>query len=89
LSSQTDRERAAFVYLLRCSDASLYCGWTFDLELRLEAHRAGKGARYTRSRLPVELAAVFEMPDAASARREEARIKQLTRDEKLALIEPG
>ncbi len=79
-------ERAAFVYLLRCRDASLYCGWTFDLEQRLEAHRAGRGGRYTRSRLPLELAASFELPDAASARREEARIKRLTRSQKLALV---
>lgn len=79
-------ERAAFVYLLRCCDASLYCGWTFDLDRRLEAHRAGRGSRYTRSRLPLELAACFELPDAASARREEARIKQLTRGQKLALV---
>lgn len=79
-------ERAAFVYLLRCSDGSLYCGWTFDLEQRIEAHRAGRGARYTRSRLPVELAASFEMPDEASARREEARIKQLPRPAKLKLL---
>ena len=79
-------ERRAFVYLLRCADDSLYCGWTFDLEQRLEAHRTGRGARYTRSRLPVDLVAEFEMPDAASARREEARIKQLSREEKLALL---
>ena len=79
-------ERTAFVYLLRCRDASLYCGWTFDLDRRVEAHRAGRGGRYTRSRLPLELAAWFELPDAASARREEARIKQLTRSQKLALL---
>jgi putative endonuclease len=81
-------ERAAYVYLLRCADASLYCGWTFDVDGRLEAHRAGTGARYTRTRLPVELAAVFEMADESSARREEARIKQLSRRQKLALIGP-
>ena len=78
--------RSAFVYLLRCRDGSLYCGWTYDLERRLEIHRAGRGARYTRSRLPVELAAAFEMADAAAARREEARIKRLRRAEKLALV---
>ena len=82
----SDPARPAFVYLLRCADGSLYCGWTFEIEKRLEAHRAGRGARYTRSRLPVEVAAVFEVADAASARREEARIKQLSRREKLALI---
>jgi len=79
-------ERAAFVYLLTCADASLYCGWTFDVERRLEAHRAGRGARYTRSRRPLELAAVLEQPDAASARREEARIKRMPRREKLELV---
>ena len=78
--------RAAFVYLLRCGDASLYCGWTFDLDGRLEAHRAGRGARYTRSRLPIDLAAVRELPDEASARREEARIKRLPRREKLKIV---
>jgi putative endonuclease len=79
-------ERAAFVYLLRCSDSSLYCGWTYDVSKRTEAHNAGRGSRYTRSRLPVELAGAFEMPDESSARREEARIKQLSREQKLALI---
>ncbi len=79
-------ERPAFVYLLRCGDSSLYCGWTFDVDKRLEAHRAGRGSRYTRAHLPVDVAAVFEMPDESSARREEARIKALPRDEKLALI---
>jgi putative endonuclease len=78
--------RPAFVYLLRCGDRTLYCGWTYDVERRLAAHQAGKGARYTRPRLPVEVAAVFEQPDASAARREEARIKRLTRSEKLELI---
>lgn len=77
------------MYLLRCRDESLYCGWTLDLERRLIAHRAGRGSRYTRSRLPVELAGAFEFPDATSARREEARIKSLSRDEKLALVAGG
>ena len=77
----------AWVYMLRCSDGSLYTGWTVDLDRRLEAHSAGRGSRYTRSRLPVVLAASFRMEDQASARREEFRIKRLTRSEKLALIE--
>lgn len=74
------------VYLLRCADGSLYCGWTNDLEGRLTKHRSGQGARYTRTRLPVELAAHWPMPDTSAARREEARIKQLSRAEKLLLI---
>lgn len=76
---------ACHVYLLRCADGSLYAGWTVDLERRLAAHNAGTGARYTRSRLPVALAWSAEMPDATAARREEARIKRLTRTQKLAL----
>ena len=80
-------EMSAWVYLLRCgADDSLYTGWTSDLERRMRAHRAGKASRYTRSRLPVELAAAVAMPDATAARREEARIKRLTRTQKLALI---
>ena len=79
-------ERPAFVYLLRCADATLYCGWTYDVPARLAAHAAGKGARYTRSRLPVELAAVIAQPSESAARREEARVKRLSREEKLALL---
>lgn len=82
-------ERRAYVYLLRCRDGSLYCGWTYDVEKRLEVHNRGRGSRYVKRRLPAEVAAVLEMPDASSARREEARIKQLTRQEKLALIGGG
>ena len=76
----------AFVYLLRCVDGSLYCGWTDDVERRLAAHRAGKASRYTRSRLPVELAWVTEVADRSAAMREEARIKRLPRSAKLALL---
>jgi putative endonuclease len=76
----------AYVYLLRCRDGSLYCGWTSDVERRLVAHRAGRASRYTASRLPVELAFAWPMADRSAARREEARIKRLTRAEKLALV---
>jgi predicted GIY-YIG superfamily endonuclease len=77
----------AWVYLLRCADGSLYCGWTNDLERRLAEHASGRGARYTASRRPVELALARPMPDAGAARREEARIKRLTRAEKIGLVE--
>jgi putative endonuclease len=76
----------AWVYLLRCADGTLYCGWTVDLEQRLAAHDAGRASRYTRSRLPVSLAWSLPLPDRTAARREEARIKALTRAGKLALI---
>ena len=75
-----------YVYLLRCADDSLYCGWTTDLPRRLAAHQAGTGSRYTRSRLPVELASVFEVADRSAALREEARIKRLPRAAKLRLV---
>ena len=82
-----DHSMSAWVYLLWCrADDSLYTGWTSDLERRMNAHRAGKASRYTRSRLPIELAAAMPMRDATAARREEARIKRLTRTQKLALI---
>ena len=78
-----------WVYLLRCADGTLYCGWTVDVEQRLAAHNAGRASRYTRSRLPVELAWCEPLPDRAAAMREEARIKALARTDKLALIEAG
>jgi putative endonuclease len=77
----------AYVYLLRCADDSLYCGWTTDVERRLAAHVAGIASRYTRSRLPVELAAVITVEDRSAALREEARIKRLPRAAKLRLVE--
>src|ERR1700752_1420320 len=76
----------AWVYLLRCTDGSLYTGWTVDLERRLARHRAGTASRYTASRLPVELARAIPMPDPTAPRREEARIKRLPRADKLALL---
>jgi putative endonuclease len=74
------------VYLLRCADGSLYCGWTLELDVRLERHRTGHGSKYVASRLPVEVAGVLPMPDRSAAMREEARIKRLTRAEKEALV---
>jgi putative endonuclease len=81
----------AWVYLLRCRDGSLYTGWTVDLDRRLARHRGGVASRYTASRLPVELALAIPMADRSAARREEARIKRLSRNEKLALLadQPG
>ncbi len=74
-----------FAYLLRCRDGSLYAGAAKDLERRLREHRAGKASRYTRSRLPVELAWSVELPSWSAALREEARIKRLPRAAKLEL----
>jgi putative endonuclease len=76
----------AYVYLLRCGDGSLYCGWTIDVEKRLAAHATGRASRYTSGRLPVALAAAWEMETASAARKMEWRVKQLTRAQKLALV---
>jgi putative endonuclease len=76
-----------YVYLLRCADDSLYCGWTTDIQRRLAVHRAGTASRYTRSRSPIELAAVVPVADRSAALREEARIKRLPRVAKLQLTD--
>ena len=76
----------AWVYLLRCRDGSLYTGWTVDLDRRLARHQAGAASRYTASRLPVALELAIPMSNRTAARREEARIKGLSRAAKLALL---
>jgi putative endonuclease len=78
---------SAFVYLLRCRDGSLYCGWTTDPERRLRQHERGVASRYTRRRRPVEMVWTAAVADRSAALREEYRIKQLTRAEKWALVE--
>ena len=71
-----------YTYILRCGDGSLYTGWTNNLEKRLEAHNAGRGGRYTRSRLPVKLVYYESFDTKNEAMRREAAIKKLTRQEK-------
>ena len=77
-----------YVYLLECADGTLYCGVTTDLERRLAEHNgsAAGGARYTRGRRPVRLAACAPCPDRAAACRLEDRIKRLPRRQKLAAL---
>ena len=75
-----------YVYILRCNDDSLYTGWTNNLEKRVEAHSNGKGAKYTKARLPVELVYFEEYENKVEAMRREYAIKQLKRKEKLMLI---
>lgn len=78
---------AAFVYMLRCKDGSLYTGWTNDLEHRLAMHNSGRGAKYTRGRGPLELVYSEELPDKEAALRRECAIKKLRREQKLALLQ--
>lgn len=74
------------LYMLRCRDGSLYTGITTDVEKRLEAHRSGKGAKYTRGRGPLELMYQEECGDHSTALKREIEIKALTREGKLNLI---
>ena len=76
----------SYVYMVRCADSSLYTGWTTDVERRVQCHNSGKGAKYTRSRLPVELVyyETFETKEEAMAR--EAAIKKLSKGRKELLV---
>ncbi|MCI9671488.1 MAG: GIY-YIG nuclease family protein [Lawsonibacter sp.] len=76
-----------YVYILRCGDGTLYTGITDDIPRRLAAHRAGKGAKYTRGRGSLELVYQEQAPDKSAALRREAAIKRLRRREKERLIE--
>ena len=76
----------AWVYVLKCRDGSFYTGWTNDLEKRVRTHQEGKGGKYTRSRLPVRLAAAWKKKTPSEARRDEVFFKQLSREEKMRLV---
>ncbi len=77
---------SCFCYILKCSDGTLYTGWTVDVERRVAQHNAGKGARYTKTRLPVKLVYVEEQPDKSTALKRERAIKALSRKKKLELF---
>ena len=74
-----------YVYILRCADDTLYCGWTTELNKRLASHNSGRGAKYTRSRRPVELIYVEEYEDRYDALSREWHIKRMSREEKQRL----
>lgn len=76
-----------FVYILECSDKTLYTGITTDITKRIKTHNSGKGSKYCKTRLPVKLLTAFTFENRSLASKEEYRIKQLTRNEKLDLIE--
>ena len=75
-----------YVYMLRCADDTLYCGWTTDLEKRLAAHNSGRGAKYTRSRRPLVLVYAEEYEDRHDALSREWHIKRMSRAEKMILV---
>ena len=75
-----------YTYILKCKDDSLYTGWTNNLKKRITSHNAGKGAKYTKARRPVELVYYEEFQTREEAMKREYAIKQLSRKEKEALI---
>ena len=74
------------VYIVKCSDKTFYTGITNNIKLRLETHNLGKGAKYTKSRLPVILVYLEPLDDKSSALRREIEIKKLNRSQKINLI---
>lgn len=83
---EKQQQQPQYVYILMCSDDTLYTGWTTNLKHRVAVHNSGKGAKYTRSRRPVELVYYEEYDDKIEAQRRERAIKKLTRAEKETLI---
>lgn len=79
-------EKKWYLYILRCGDGSLYTGITTDVEARLAQHRAGKGAKYTRGRGPLELVYTEECDDHSAALKRELAVKALPREEKEKMI---
>ena len=76
-----------YTYIVKCSDGSLYTGWTNNLEKRIKDHNAGRGAKYTKARGPVVLVYKEEFPTKQEAMKREWEIKRLSRKEKLSMIE--
>ena len=84
---KTEKVCTGFVYMLQCSDGSLYTGWTTDIDRRVRMHNEGRGARYTRSRRPVKPVYLEPAVSREEALRREAAIKKLSRKDKLKLID--
>ena len=82
IRNRGDNMKRNYTYMVKCSDGTLYTGWTTDLEHRVKAHNDGEGAKYTRSRRPVELVYYEEYATKAEAMKREYSIKQLTRKQK-------
>ena len=83
---KTENKKRYYTYILRCSDGTYYTGYTDHLERRVKVHNKGKGAKYTRGRLPVELMYYEEFETKAEAMKREWKLKQLDRGKKEKLI---
>ena len=77
---------AFFCYLLECADGTYYCGWTKDVQRRVEMHNKGRGAKYTRMRRPVALVYYEELASQSEAMRRERLLKKKSREQKRQLI---
>lgn len=75
-----------FCYIVECADGTYYTGWAVDPEKRVKVHNAGRGAKYTKMRLPVRLVYVEEQPDRVTAMKRERAIKKMTREKKQKLF---
>ena len=80
------KTRGNYTYMVKCRDGTIYTGWTTMLERRISEHNSGKGAKYTRSRRPVELIYYEENPSKQQAMRREYEIKKMTRKQKIELV---
>lgn len=78
-----------YCYIVECADGTYYTGWAVDPEKRLKVHNSGRGAKYTKTRLPVKLVYVEEQPDRKSAMKREIQIKRLGREGKKKLAGQG
>lgn len=76
-----------YTYILKCADDTLYCGYTTDLKKRIKTHNSGKGAKYTKPRIPVELIFFEEFETKSEALKRECEIKKLKREDKIKLIQ--
>ena len=89
MNNHSNNDVINYTYIVKCADGSLYTGWTNHIEERIRAHNEGRGAKYTRSRRPVELVYLKTFETKEQAMSCEYRIKKLTRKQKMALIESG
>ncbi|HKY54560.1 MAG TPA: GIY-YIG nuclease family protein [Anaerolineales bacterium] len=77
---------SCYCYIVECADGTYYTGWAIDPERRVAVHNKGRGAKYTKTRLPVKLVYIEELPDRNSAMKREIAIKKMTREKKKKLF---
>ena len=86
LAKNNANEMSCYCYIVECADGTYYTGWAVDPQKRVAMHNKGRGARYTRTRGPVKLVYVEELPDRKSAMKRETAIKRMNRGMKMKLV---